>query len=376
MFCGGKDIMHKVKHLILLVVSIFIALLISEVIVRFVAPQDLNGIIMTLSPKWGYSMAMKNWKARYQFDDRKGYYRFNEYHLRGGPLEQNVHKILVLGDSFIMGVRVKEKDTFVHRLQQLADATFGPDEFQFLNGGFGGWGSSDYFAFVEEFGEEIKPAAVVVFLNTDDIGRSINSKLYLLESRDSLKLKKIKTEQSTLGKIKYTVNKIPLYYWLVEHSHFVQLCRLAILKFLKKEVFVQPSKFRLGPPTSKNLKVDPLYAQALGKALFRRLNRWCQDHSMRLFVMTTGWNGLYPMDKWADLNEPTAVFLMEAQKIFKEENIPFHDLGPDIKRGVGNMRANFMIPRDGHPNEVGHNLIANCAWEWLRLHLQEIQKGS
>ncbi|MDY6974183.1 MAG: SGNH/GDSL hydrolase family protein [Thermodesulfobacteriota bacterium] len=354
----------KLKNLLLLALSGIVAFLLSEVIVRIVAPQHLNGIIITSSDKWGYSIPIKNWEARFEFEDRKGYYRFNEYHLRGGPLTKGTKKILVVGDSFTLGVKVKEEDTFVRRLQRLADTNFGPNEFQFLNGGCGGWGTSEYVAFVEDFGEKIKPVAVMVFLNADDIGRSLNNSLYLLESPGSLELKKVKIEWSALSKIKHTVNKIPLYYWLVEHSHLVQMCRLAALKFLKEEVFVQQPQCMPGPPVRKNLKVDPNYAKAFGRALFQRLNAWCRNHNVHLFVVTTGWNGFYPVEDWAELNEPTAVFLMETQRIFEEDNIPFHDLGPYFKT-LRDVRGDFMIPRDGHPNEAGHKLIADRVWEWL-----------
>jgi len=41
-----------------------------------------------------------------------------------------------------------------------------------------------------------------------------------------------------------------------------------------------------------------------------------------------------------------------AQRIFKEENIPFHDLGPYFKT-LRDKRGDFIIPHDGHPNEAG-----------------------
>ena len=41
-------------------------------------------------------------------------------------------------------------------------------------GGVGGWGAADYHDFLNDFGDSIAAGMVVVFFNSDDIGRSLN----------------------------------------------------------------------------------------------------------------------------------------------------------------------------------------------------------
>ena len=102
-------------------------------------------------------------------------YRFGEPHLREvtRTRSEGARRILVLGDSFTFGWLLDDADTYVARLQELVDAEFGPGRFVLLDAAAGGWGTADYLFFLEDFGPQIRPDAVLVFVNIDDIGRSL-----------------------------------------------------------------------------------------------------------------------------------------------------------------------------------------------------------
>ena len=55
------------------------------------------------------------------------------------------------------------------------DLEFGERSFNLVNAAAGGWGTADYVAYVEEFGNIVRPDVILVFLNTDDVGRSFKS---------------------------------------------------------------------------------------------------------------------------------------------------------------------------------------------------------
>ena len=112
-----------------------------------------------------------------QYGDRKGTYRFNAEHLRGGPVRKGVPHVLVLGDSFVFGALLDEPFSPVAKLNEFAagDKEFGPDAVQFLDGSLGGWGTADYLAYLEEFGPRLAPKAVVVMLSFNDIDRSVGN---------------------------------------------------------------------------------------------------------------------------------------------------------------------------------------------------------
>jgi len=207
-------------NLILFFASISISLLLGELLVRIVAPQNLTGIFFEQTEK-GLSVNKSKGSAMHQYGARVVRYHYYYPHLRDTPFKRDGIKILMLGDSFTFGWLLNKEDTVTYHLQRYADEEFGKEKFYFLNAGTGGWGTADYVAFVDDFIEEIKPDVVLVLLNTDDIGRSIKSKIFTIQEGG------LGIERNVLkaNPLKRMINAIPGYQWLIEHSHLVQLLR-------------------------------------------------------------------------------------------------------------------------------------------------------
>ena len=106
--------------------------------------------------------------------------------------------------------------------------------------------------------------------------------------------------------------------------------------------------------------------------MFLRLRDWCAANHCRLLVLTTGYNGFpkFPLG-WND-GIANGMFFREAPDFFSSNGITFHDLGPELSRAVGGDFSSIVIPKDFHPNERGHELIAQLAWPWLKLQLQQM----
>jgi hypothetical protein len=365
---------------ITVVVALVIAALLGEAGLRLLAPQDLSGGWRVLSTH-GYPLNKAGGTARHQFGDRVVRYRFNEQHLRGAPLPDTGTRVLVLGDSYTFGWLLNEEDTFVARIQVFADREFGAGSFVFLNGGTIGWGTADQIAFVEEFGETIDPAAVVVFMNTDDIGRSWRSGLYKLVDPTQAVFQP--RHRTTMSSITSALNSSAAYQWILEHSHVVQLTRTFLRGMVSRRsterrvlrhAYRPPLKEAPGDtvpvPTSGTDIEDARKAVELGNALFARLHAWCGQRGAALLVLTTGWN---QETRSSALTDPTDLFLQQAGDFFRREGIPYHDLSPEVRSLTHGDLSAYVIYRDYHPNEEGDELIASTAWTYVLPFLSGIE---
>src|SRR3990167_1946884 len=160
------------KNILLCVFSILITLVFGEIIVRWVSPQNLNGMWIMFS-EHGYVMNRETGFVKQKWKDSTVTYRFYQFHLRDTPYRSEITSILTLGDSFTFGMLLPWNQTYLYQLQEATNQLFGKDQYQFLNASTSSWGLADYLAYLEDYGEKIAPKYVLVFLNTDDIGRGL-----------------------------------------------------------------------------------------------------------------------------------------------------------------------------------------------------------
>jgi lysophospholipase L1-like esterase len=339
----------------------------GEVLVRLIAPQPLNGRWTEMSPG-GVLVNRACWKARHEKENIVVSYRINEHHLRGGPIGPG-KRVLVLGDSFTFGWLLPEEDTYVHLLGEQADAVFGAGRVQLLNGGRGGWGSADYLAFVEEFGDEIAPDAVLVFLSFADIHRSVGSGLYRLSSADQLVLERRSDPPSALRRF---TDHSAVFDWLLEHSQLTHAIRNGSDAFNHKLRSVTAKPTAQTCPVARPLlcAVPPPAASGsvTGRALFHRLQQWCGQRKVPLWVATTGYQArfLAPSDAGSTFDLD---FLRVAPDFFRAEGVPFRDSRSELEQEVRGQWQDYLIANDGHPNAAGARLVARQVWPWLQPHL-------
>ncbi len=349
------------------------ALLLAEMLVRVSAPQNLSGTWRT-TDRNGLFLHQKNHTARHQYAGRVVYYRFDSAGLRDlGQGRQGI-RILCLGDSLAMGHLLDNDDTFISHLQRMADTEFGKNHFLLLNGGHGGWGTSDYVRFFEEYGNDFSPAGVIVFLSADDIGRSLREPKYVLVDAETQRLRKV-TRVRKDSLIKRVLNSMPGYNWLLEHSHLFELVRnVAAFGFSRAwrlRAGVGPAQTEQAVPELKSpVGDDPARARALGSALFRRLKVLADARSAGLLVLSTGFH----RPAAAGDREPTRAFVAKAEEIFREERIAFYDCSGEFRERIQGDYSVVTIPGDGHPNEYGAQLIAELNWPYVRSFLANIDQ--
>lgn len=291
-------------------------------------------------------------------------YHYYPPHLRDTPVNPQAKPILVLGDSFTFGMLLPWEHTYLYQLQQKIDATFGKNRYQLLNAATGGWGTADYLNYLEEFGSLTAPEIVIIFLNTDDIGRSITRDIYTLAAAPSLELKNNfhLLPQDTVQDKLYNS-------WLVRHSVLIHFLHYETAVFLRKRFH-----FHTDPtekinfhhiPASFDLTFNDDDAVRYGKAMFKRIQQWCLAHHAKLLVITTGFNAFYP----ANTHEPTHAFLTQAPAFFKQQGIAYYDMAEPFKAASAGKEV--QIPRDYHPNKLGAKIIADLSWPWIKNQLAQ-----
>lgn len=332
----------------LLLFSILITLCFAELIVKFFYPQDLSGTWRTLSPK-GYLLNKASVTSRHQLGDRIIYYHLNSHHLRSREVDTSRHNILVFGDSFTFGWLLDEKDTYVSILQKYANDSIDKN-ISLLNAGAGGWGTLDFLDYLNEFGDAVQPDMVIVFMNGDDIGRSIHRDLFFAPDNFSFKVKSL-------------FSNWPFYTWLLEHSHLVQIMRKTFV--YTKMADRKEAKAVIPGSTIGEEQVSTVIPFA--KKIFSDMNDWCKKRNISLVITTTGW--IFHTEEHK--NDPTAIFLSKADSIFSEMEIPFYDITPENRKIIEQNFSQYIIEGDNHPNEKGALLIANASWKVLKPHMEE-----
>jgi len=364
------------QKLLALFVSGLLSLLIAEMFVRAFAPQNLSGSWRVRAE--GMALHRPNWTARHQLGERVVAYRFSGEGFRStftGPNEARV-RILCLGDSFTFGWLLADQDTYVHQLQERADAEFGAETVGLLNAGHGGWGTSDCVRFVELRGEELAPHGIIVFISADDIGRSLRQPQYKWDQDG--RLSPTAPASQTDSALKRVINRVPGYNWLLEHSHLLQLARNAAARTSHRQGSVrgEPVQSPKGVPTLHSPEeADPQAARRLGLALVRHLQAWCAAHHCQLLVLTTGFHRMHG-EPTPNSSEPTAAFVADLGDQLSSLGIPFVDISADFDARIGGDYSQVTIPGDGHPNERGAALIAELNWPHVRSFAERILHSS
>jgi len=257
-------------------------------------------------------------------------------------------KVLVLGDSFTFGWLLKNEDTYINLLAKANN------HMVFHNAAAGGWGASDYTAYMETYCSKINPDIVLIIMNSDDVGRMLRSSLYSYNPTLNLVFRS-KYEVTLRDKLKVLLNAFPLYNFLLENSHLIQLTRSTYLgtnvsKFKKIEKY-NSKVFRFGLRNIKSID----YSNKFSAALFKHLKKISTNCESELRIIYSG------VQKKRNLGiYPTLEFIEYAKGIdfFQNVGIRFIDLtnNPYLIEYQDNS-SKYVIKNDAHPNEAGAKLL-------------------
>ena len=348
------------KNMLLLLFSLSLAFLLAETLTRSLSqslPPDIMIHYQSVKSDKGYELNPNDGIIQSQPPARIEY-RFYPYHFRDTNKKPHTTSILVLGDSFTFGWLLPPQETYVYQLQSAFDKVYGINQYQFLNAATPGWGTVEQLAYLEDFGEKIAPKFVLIFLNTDDIGRSLRRYSYQLTNPTTRAL------TPNFHAVKKTWREMIYSSWLYSHSVFLHLLHDVMYDGIWS-LIDRKAKYtdNIIIPMS-DIVFDDEFAIRYAEALFTRMNEWCKKHHAKLLIITTGYNAFYANK----LHDPTKIFLSHAESFFKKEGIPYYDMAHDFKNVIGHQT--ILIPREGHPNAFGAATIAKLSWPWIKQQME------
>ncbi len=160
----------KRKEIALLAVSIGIAIIASEFLLRIFLPQTSNrNKMFEYDPTLGWKF-ISNAKGEVSYPGGIRKLETNSMGFRDhAPLSHKKRKLLVLGDSFVTNISVKDDEVFTEIMEDQLK------KFDVLNFGVDGYGQVQEYLLVEQLIKTIKPDMVLLIVYvqndfTDNVG--------------------------------------------------------------------------------------------------------------------------------------------------------------------------------------------------------------
>ncbi len=316
------------KNFLIVVVAIILSFCFSEFFLRIFYPINMQSWYAEVIDENKNFIALK--KNHYHKIDRWNHryyasYTFGEFRNRvTQKIEQNKDKILILGDSFTFGLFLKNKDTYIDKLQNEFD------NFNLINSSTPGWSLRDYYMFTKNFCNIINPKKIIIILNDGDLGRIKNKVIQKNTEKKSLK------------------ERYRIYKFLIENFMTISFLRDSVYKIINYKKISSQEEFE-----GTNIYFDPNIAKEIvkdSKKIFLLLKDISDDCNSSLYIINLGWN--YNISEDKKLNDPMYLLLKNEIDFFKKNKINFFD-NKDYLKHVNDNKQKYIIKNEGHPNEDG-----------------------
>ncbi len=330
------------KNISVLFFTLIVSFFLTELLFRIFYPINLQSwYAELLDPEKSFVTLKKNYHHKIDRWNYKYYasYTLGEYRNRITQNTKNDNNVLILGDSFTFGLYLKDKDTYINKLQNKFN------NFNLINSSTPGWGLEDYYLFTKNFCKEINPKKIIIILNNGDMGR-IRKKVIISENKNiSLK------------------EKYKSYKFLVENFMTISFLRnnaYKIWNYNKKHTNddLKDTTIYFDQNITKEIVKD-------SKKLFLKLKKEADNCGASLNVINLGWSDFRNHKKI--LNNPNQLFFKNEKNFFKNNQIGFFD-NTQFLRNVHKNKEQFIIKNEGHPNELGADEIFNS----LEIHFNKI----
>lgn len=154
----------------MLLVTLVVLFVAAEITLRLFYHPEFLGSVIQYDPTLGWSLTPgaslvsvdSQRDFRYRIDVNSLGFRDREVDVKK---PDGVRRVLVLGDSFVFGVGLKNEERFSDMLQRML-----PDDVQVINCGVPGWGTDQEMLFYETSLRRLKPDLVLLtFLMQNDV---------------------------------------------------------------------------------------------------------------------------------------------------------------------------------------------------------------
>lgn len=405
----------SLKKILIPLASLFIILLLLEIFISRFFPQKTytlafkdNNNCYRESPFAAFELKPNCLMKFRNFDTNEVFEtKINSLGLRGDEFDptkrQGEKRILLSGDSFILGFGVKDSELVSTQLFEILKASNSSslNNAKVINAGYaGGFGPDGYFLYLKNKGDRLQPNLVVfsIFVYNDfsDIENSEWIGMSELGEPERIVSKTVKVDdQGYLLPL-----TTPLIYQLpyLRESHLAILLSNAIRQIPPRLQYVYDKiRFKIKPPTMPtNEASDSNFLGAhTGSCLY---SLRCHRKTMHLFsdlLTVVKASKIYSNREYIDGRPHFVVLLIPAdfqiykdsiikykddagipydaatisdpnpqkrlKQMFDEEKIPYIDLLPAF-RSI-NQKAYFDT--DGHWNALGHKIAAEELSKWI-----------
>jgi hypothetical protein len=367
------------NEIILASMSILFVLFTTEVYLSIFYPQKTDHDVMfEFDRTLGWRFIPNKTGSIVYRGEAHHYIKINPSGFRDDPIPKNnddVRKILVVGDSFVSNISVKHDDVFTEVMQKQMDNT------SVINFGVNGYGQVQEYLLLEKFLDIVKPDFVIqlVYIRNDFLDNTSGDRRYPCpsaewnEKNSIIKLLPPKTVKYKSTKTKFQkaiLHKFHLYF-LIDH-------RLTVLRnkfsFLKTREY-QPSIWT--PPElylcckDKSAEVDRLF-KIMEQLLQKTALLLNKNDIPFLFVLAPSF--LQVDDKlWTntlgkfveDLEQYNqSLPNQRLVKFAKSNRMPMLDLLP-ILRSETKMGKILYHPNEQHWNKYGNRVVASTLLKCL-----------
>jgi GDSL-like Lipase/Acylhydrolase family len=257
--------------------------------------------------------------------------RDREYAYEKSP---GTRRILVIGDSFVWGYGVEERETFVKVLESgLAHAAIGVDV---INGGVAGYGTDQELLWLRSEGVRYRPDLVILVMCGNDDDENNSELVYNVYHKP--RFTQTKRGELVLGGVPVPLasRALKLKHWLFAHSALVYEVKTAVI-----------DRFRAPRPAAR------AHGFGLTLALVDEIGRVAREAGARLAVVTTSRYAPSPAFPYDELVTG-----------LRQRGLPVLD----IDHAPGYDAGAMLIPGDAHWNANGHRFVAQQVMALIEEH--------
>jgi len=381
-------------RILLALASVMVALLISEGIVRIVAPQsssvpwydEMNGIQCSRPNIRGQHASPGAFCVTVSINAQ----RFRSRWPVGRIPAPGVTRIAALGDSFTFGWGVEDDETYPAQLEQILrrglDGISSRPMTEVINAGNSNTGTGEQALWYEMWVKQFHPHVVVATVYANDVDDDLQRNVFALDERGRAAprpLKAIRKADRTRRIIRRIVNAFPGYRFLAQHSQLLCLARTQMSRWiaarrsraLKPKAAPRraptPSAATAAPASTANKPQDAFHARGLPlmAAEFRWLNaRVRQDGARLAVVFVPGRESVYPRygPGPSDRKRKADWIVQTLRRVCTEEALPFLDVTPVLRdRARKTQEPLYYAGRDDHATVMGNRVIAETVAKFL-----------
>ena len=284
-----KIIKSLLSGLLVVAVSLGIALLLAEGVVRLLYKDQIN-----LFPRYHtdahYSeFTLRSMRPNSDFwhtsRDGSWHFHINNKGLRNTQdfayeKPSGTVRLLALGDSHTQGYEVRQDQTYSSVMQRYLQHA-GVNA-QVINAGVSGFSTAEALVYLENEGYKYSPDVVVLGFFANDFQDNLKADFFRLNPDGELVVNKY--EHIPGVRIQNFIYSLPLVKWLSENSYFYSMLFNATWEFFKGRLAANADEkvTEYALPTTDSVSD---YDYALTAALVRRMYSFCQQHGIRLIIV-------------------------------------------------------------------------------------------